>query len=93
MSHSSAGDTPGDLDVIIRCTKDRSSRCTLGTPLEPQLACRTYGDALDRAFRFARSHDVGVWQTEDDRSFEKVPEPQAGTSTGKGFRARTPISE
>lgn len=76
MRHSSPGQTPQPGDVILRRTHGTSRRYTLSTLEEaPQIACKTYEEAIARAERFAQFQHVDVWQTDDDdRAFTRITE-------------------
>lgn len=75
MRYSSPGPTPQSRDVILRRAHDASRRYTLSTSGEaPQIAYKTYEEAIAQADRFAQSQHVDVWQTDDDRAFTRVIE-------------------
>jgi len=75
MRYSSPGQTPQCQDVILRRTHGASRRYTLSTAGEaPQIAYKTYEEAITQADRFAQLQHVDVWQTDDDRSFTRVIE-------------------
>ena len=75
MRHSSPGQTPQPGDVILRRTHDASRCHTLSTSGEaPQIACKTFQEAIARADRFAQFQHVDVWQTDDDRAFTRIIE-------------------
>jgi hypothetical protein len=80
MPYSSSKPMPGD--VVLRRTTDASHRYTLSTSEKvPQVACKTYEDAIARADRFAQSQHVDVWQTEDDPVFTRIIECRLVSST------------
>ena len=73
MVFSSPSDTPKAGDIIVRRIKDASRRYTLTSFGEvPQITCITYEEAIAQADRFARSHDVGAWLTDDGRTFARI---------------------
>jgi hypothetical protein len=63
---------PGD--IVLRPSDD-GSRYTLSTLGEaPQVLCFTYEEAAAQADRFARARRLDVWQTDDDRTFQRIRE-------------------
>jgi hypothetical protein len=82
MSLSSSDRAPGNEDVIVRRTSDASSRCTLGTLLEPaQFSYATYDEAVACASTYATAFRVRVWQADDDGTFTKVVKDRAAVRT------------
>jgi hypothetical protein len=72
---SSPGNGPAVGDIILSRTNDASRRYTLSSSGEaPQITCSTYEEAIARAERFARSHTVDVWQTDDGHAFTRLVE-------------------
>jgi hypothetical protein len=70
---SSSGNGPKSGDIILRHADSASHRYTIATSGEPpQIACRTFEEAIARADAFAQSHHVDVWHTDDDRFFERI---------------------
>lgn len=62
-------------DIILTRTNDAPWRYTLTSSGEaPQITCTTYEEAIARAERFARSHGVDVWQTDDGHAFTRIIE-------------------
>lgn len=83
MAYSLAQNGPRADDVILNRTKDVSSRYTLSTSGErAQILCATRDEAIARAERFAQSHHVDVWQTDDDSSFTRIVECRVVASAG-----------
>jgi hypothetical protein len=75
VRYSSSADAPKPGDIILRRTRAASGRYTLRTAGEaPQVACKTYEEALAHAHRFAESQHVDAWQTDDDRIFRRITE-------------------
>lgn len=74
MSHSPGNDKPAQDDVIVRPVADSSGRFVLGTLQTPrQFLCVTCDDAIAKARTYAKTSKVGVWRTDDDRTFTRVP--------------------
>jgi hypothetical protein len=46
----------------------------------PQIACKTYEEAIVQADRFAQSQHVDVWKTDNDRAFTRIIECRVVTS-------------
>lgn len=91
MRYSSPGHIPRSGDVILRRTNDASRGYTLCTSeAAPQIVCATYEEAIARADRFARSEHVDIWQTDDDRVFERVIEYRDVRSHDGRRHASTP---
>ena len=66
---------PAVGDIVLRSTRDGSSACTLGSFGEaPQITCTTSEEAIAQAEKFARSHSVDVWRTDDGRAFSRLIE-------------------
>jgi hypothetical protein len=61
---------PQSGDVILRWTHDGYTLSTSGEA--PQMAYKTYEEALAWADRFAQCQHVDVWQTGNDRAFTRV---------------------
>lgn len=81
MQYASPHDTPKAADVILKRTNDASRRCTLSTSGEaPQIVCATADEAIAQADRFARTHHVDVWQTDDGRTFTRILEARLASS-------------
>jgi prephenate dehydratase len=75
MRYSSPGPTPQSGDVMLRRTHDASRRYTLSTSEKaPQIACKTYEEAIAQADRFAQSQHVDVWKSDNDRAFTRIIE-------------------
>lgn len=75
------GNGPAVGDIILSRTNDDSRRYTLTSSGEaPQIACTTYEEAIARAERFARSHGVDVWQTDDGHAFTRIVECRVSSS-------------
>jgi len=69
MVHRPVGDIPKAGDVILWQSDRASRRYTLSTSAEtPQITRATYDEAIAQADRFARTHHVDVWQTDDGRA-------------------------
>ena len=78
MQYSSPGPTPQSGDVILRRDQDTSRRYTLSTSENaPQIAYKTYEEAIAQADRFAQSQRVDVWKTDNDRAFARIIERRA----------------
>ena len=75
MRYSSPGPTPQAGDIILSRTHDVSRCYTLSTSEgAPQMACKTYEEAIAQADRFAQSQRVDVWKTDNDRAFTRIIE-------------------
>jgi hypothetical protein len=73
---------PAAGDIILRSTHDGSRACTLGPFGEaPQITCATYEEAIAQAEKFARSHGVDVWRTDDGRAFSRLIECRVISAT------------
>ena len=81
MVYPAVGDIPKAGDVILRRSDRASRRHTLSTSGKaPQIACATYDEAVNRADRFARTHHVDVWQTDDGRTFTRILDARLASS-------------
>jgi hypothetical protein len=70
---------PGD--IVVGRVNDGSRRYTVGTPGGgPQIIYATHEEATARVDRFARTHHVDVWQTEDGRTFTRILEARLASS-------------
>jgi hypothetical protein len=70
---SCSGPAPQTGDIILRRADDLSHRYTIATTGEPpQIACKTFEEAIRRADAFAQSCRVDVWHTDDGRIFERI---------------------
>jgi hypothetical protein len=73
MTLSASAATPKRGDIIVSRANDGSGLHTLSTFGEaPQIACATREEAAAQADRFARTHYVEVWQTEDGLTFTRI---------------------
>ena len=83
MAHSLAQNGPRAGDIILKRTNDVPSRYTLSTSGEPaQILCATRDEAIARAERFAQSHHVDVWRTDDDCSVTRIIECRVVAAAG-----------
>jgi hypothetical protein len=81
MVRSSPATIPHPGDVVVSRASDGSHRYVLSTFSEvPQVACATRDEAVAQAERFARTHRVNVWPTEDDRTFTRIIEARLASS-------------
>ena len=81
MVPSSPAATPKPGDVIVRRVSDGSRRYTVSTSGgAPQVMCATREEASAQADRFARTHHVDVWHTEDDHTFTRIFEARLASS-------------
>ena len=79
MSTSPA--TPERGDIVVGRVNDGSRLYALSTFGEaPQVVCATRGEAAAQADRFARTHHVDVWLTDDGRTFTRVFEARLARS-------------
>jgi len=78
---ASPGATPKPGDIVVSRTNDGSHRYLVGRSGEPpQIMCVTREEATAQADRFARTHHVAVWQTEDSRTFTRIFETRPASS-------------
>jgi hypothetical protein len=71
-------------DMVVTPTNDGSHRYALGTFGEaPQLVCPTQQEAMAQADRFARTHHLDVWQTDDGRTFTRISKARSGRTRGQ----------
>lgn len=83
MAHSLAQNGPTAGDIILKRTNDLPSRYTLSTSGgRAQILCATRDEAIARSERFAQSHHVDVWQTDDDCSVTRIIECRVVASAG-----------
>ena len=81
MANSPPRHTPANDDVIVAKNDDSSGRYTLGTLRAPgQFLCTTYGEAIAKATKYAKTSRVRVWHTEDGQTFT----PLTGPSVKRG---------
>ena len=81
MAPSPGAGTPKPGDIVLSRAHDGSHRYELKALDEaPQLACATREDAAAQADRFARTHHVDVWQTDDGRTFTRIFEARLASS-------------
>lgn len=81
MVPSASAPTPKPGDIVVSRANDGSHRYALSTFGEaPQVACATREEAAAQADRFARTHHVDVWQTEDSRTFTRIFEARPANS-------------
>ena len=84
MVRSTSAATPKRGDIVVGRAHDGLQRYELsifGEP--PQVACATLEDAVANADRFARTHDVDAWQTEDGRTFTRIFDARRTTPSGQ----------
>jgi hypothetical protein len=81
MVHPSPAIIPKPGDLILRRATDGSRRYTV-SPLgdAPQIVCDTYQEAAVQSNRFARTHHLNVWQTDDDHTFRRIGERRLASS-------------
>jgi hypothetical protein len=81
MVPSASAPTPKRGDIVVSRANDRSRRYALSTfGKPPQMMCATREEAATQADRFARTHHVDVWQTEDGRRFTRIFEARLASS-------------
>ena len=81
MVPSTSSDTPKRGDIVVSRAHEGSHRYELRMFGEaPQVACATREEAAAQADRFARTHHVDVWQTEDGRTFTRIFEARLASS-------------
>ena len=81
MVSSTSAAVPKRGDIVVSRTNDGSRLYTLSTFGEAaQVACATREEAAAQADRFARTHRVDVWQTEDGRTFKRILEARLASS-------------
>jgi hypothetical protein len=81
MVYSPPATTLKPGDIVVSRTNDGSPRYTLSTFGDaPQVLCATREEAAAQADRFARTHHVDVWQTEDGAAFTRIFEARLASS-------------
>ena len=81
MAASPDGASPRAGDIIMSRMGDGSHRYALSTLDEAlQVLCATREEAVAQAHRFARTHRVDVWQTEDGTAFTRMFETRPASS-------------
>jgi len=80
MAPSTSAATPKRGDIVVSRAHDGLHGYELSIfGGAPQVACATREDAVANADRFARTHDVDVWQTQDGRTFTRIFEARRAT--------------
>jgi len=73
MEHRNSVYSPEPGDILIRRVNgSRRAHALCVVPHAPQVACRTYDEALARATRFAETGRVDVWRVEGQDRFARV---------------------
>jgi hypothetical protein len=81
MVLSASAPIPKSGDIVVSRANDGSHRYALSRFGEaPQMMCATREEAAAQADRFARTHHVNVWQTQDGRTFTRIFEARLASS-------------